>query len=224
MHLKKSRQFGRFLRPLVRTLKRPFVARRKSRPVDQVHLALVIPLNDEVAEHLTKIQIEIFRKYGYNPGLDAYPHITLKMGFPVKHLAPFEDYMEYLASRITPFEISTGGFDFFDDGIMFLGVESNPQLERIRQEILADLSEKHGIMPETVEGAQFRFHVTLAYGLSNKEFAELRESYASRHLQFTFTARHIDLFCHTGQQWVTCKRAVFRGADPIALKTSSRSS
>lgn len=198
------------LRRMLWSLRSRLSAHRRSAPLDLVQLALVIPLGDEVAHHSTQVQIEILRKYGHNPGLDAYPHITLKMGFPAKDIAPIAEWTEHLANGISPFDISIRNFDFFDEGIMFLDVESNPELEKLRQRILTDLAEKYGIKSEVVEGPQFRFHVTLAYGLTCQQFAEIRKSYASRQIEFKFQAKHIDLFCHTGRQWVTYHRTALR--------------
>ena len=171
-----------------------------------MQLAFVIPLDDAGSHLTTALQLDILRQFGYNPGLDAPPHITLKMGFSAISSAPFESYLDQLVSGVAPFEISIKNFNCFDEGILFLDVESSPTLERLRQRILKDLSEFHGICAESVEGPDFRFHVTLAYGFSKQEFARLRDSHASREIHFNFTARHIDLFCHTGDHWVTYKR------------------
>jgi 2'-5' RNA ligase len=118
--------------------------------------------------------------------------------------------VEKLAGEIPPFEITVKDFDSFDDGILFLNVEKNGTLENLRQRILAELSTNHGVRAEPIEGGQFRFHITLAYGFSPSEFQTLRKAYASREMRFMFRATHIDLFCHTGQQWVTYAHALLR--------------
>lgn len=200
-------RFMRFLRPLASGVVRSLTGEERRRGRDGFQLAIVIPLADEAGHDATKLQIEILRKYGRNPGLDAWPHITLKMGFTATDTAPFENYIGQLAGEVPPFEISIKNFDFFDEGILFLDVEDNPALEKLRQRVLSDLSELYGIQAEAIEGGRFRFHVTLAYGLSSRDFGEMQKSYASRQIQFKFKARHIDLFCHAGQQWVTLKSA-----------------
>ena len=183
---------------------------RRSGPVDQVHLAVVIPLGEEAAHQATGLQIEILRKFGYNPGLDAYPHITLKMGFDVTEIAPFEALLDRIASEVCPFDITVGGFDSFEEGILFLDVEPNSALEKLRQRVLAELSAEHGVKPAAIEGAQFRFHVTVAHGFTRRDFDELKRSYASRKIALNFTACRLALFCHTGHHWVCCKQAVLR--------------
>ncbi|MEO8615754.1 MAG: 2'-5' RNA ligase family protein [Luteolibacter sp.] len=214
-------QIRKLLRSSLRALSRPFASGRCARPLDALPLALVIPLDGDVADEVTRLQVGILRKYGRNPGLEAPPHITLKLGFNVTDSAPFEEYLAQLGGEIYPFEIVINGFDFFDEGILFLDVEPSPELEKLRQRILCELAERWGIQAQPIEDSRFRFHVTLAYGLSNREFAELRKSFASRALQFKFSARHIDMFCHTGQHWVTLKRTNLRGcANPSTSTTA----
>ncbi len=180
---------------------------RQPGPVERVHLAVVIPLGAEAAHLATGLQIEILRKYGYNPGLDAYPHITLKMGFDVTEIAPFEALVEKIASGVRPFEITVRNFSSFEEGILFLDVEPCNALEQLRQQILAELSASHGIRPLEIEGPQFHFHVTLAHGFTRHEFDELRKSHVTRKVELKFTARQLALFCHTGSHWVCCKQA-----------------
>lgn len=212
-----SKYLGRSMRALARALGRPFAGRNYSRPMDQVQLAVVIPLADQTACEVTKLQVEILRKYGRNPGLEAFPHITLKMGFSAPDIEPFERYVEKLADEVPPFEITVKDFDTFDDGILFLNVEPNAILENLRQRILVELSANHGVQAQLIEGSQFRFHISLAYGLSSSEFETLRKSYATREMRFMFRASHIDLFCHTRQQWVSYAHASLQGG-PDSVK------
>ena len=202
---------GRLLGGLRRRLRRAMSHLGCIRPANRVQLALVIPLDDELAGEVTKLQVEIQRKYGRNPGLEAFPHITLKMGFGATDIAPFEKFARKLAAEVPPLQISVKDFDSFDDGILFLNVEPNATLENLRQRILSELSVDHGVRAEWVEGPQFRFHITLAYGLSAHEFEELRSSYATRETRFEFRASHLDLFCYTGQQWVSYAHAELQG-------------
>ncbi len=189
--------------------------RKRFDSIRELQLALVIPLSDECSHLATRIQVEILQRYGHNPGLDSFPHITLKMGFAANDIEPFAEYLDRLASEVAPFAISIKNFDCFDEGILFLNVESNPALENLRQRILRDMSGLYGIHAESVEGPDFRFHVTLAHGLSQREFEDLRRTYATGEIKFQFTANKIDLFYHTGNHWVTYKRARMVGKKPI---------
>lgn len=201
----------RLLRTSARVIKRAFSGPQIAGESLPAQLALVIPLDDASAHDCTRLQIDILRKYGSNPALEAHPHITLKLGFSASETEPFEEYLEELGDAIAPFEIAIRNFDFFDEGIMFLDLEPNSTLEKLRQRILSDLAERYGIQAHAIEDERFRFHVTLAYGLPRRTFDDLRESFVSRRVDFKFNAHRIDLFYHTGHQWVTYKRAALRG-------------
>ncbi len=201
-------------------LLRDFASSLLRRRSGRMQLAIVIPLNDETSRYCHRIQTDIQREYGRNPGLDARPHITLKMGFPARETAAFEDFVEQVAAGTAPFDIELHDFGFFDEGILFLDVVPGSELERLRQRVLAGLLEQHGVRPEVVEGPQFHFHVTLAYGLAKPDFAALRKSFSKRELRLDFRASHIELFLHTGSEWETCKRAPLLGGSPTYPKPS----
>lgn len=171
-------------------------------------IAYVILVSDEVHNYMSRLQIDILKEYGMNPGLKASPHITLKLGFQVSGIEPFERYFDKLVSEIETFEICIVGIGFFDEGIIFMDVEHSPQLERLRRRILKDLSEQHGVEPYPLEGDRYRFHATLAYGLSNRDFARARRALKDVKIEFRFALDTLALFCHTGDEWITYKRAM----------------
>ncbi len=181
-------------------------------PLATLPLAVVIPLDDAASEFATRVKLDLLRKYGRNPGLDSVPHLSLKMGFAVADPEPIAQSVDRLAGGTEPFEIRLRDYGFFDEGILFLDTVPEPKLEALRQCVLAELRENHGIEALPVEGAGFHFHVTLAYGYRPREFGEIRQDFRQRKADLTFTARHLELFCHTGLQWVTYHRARFRDA------------
>jgi 2'-5' RNA ligase len=220
-NIAKQLGIGRLARSGVRLLRHTLAAHAKSGPMEQLHLALVIPLEGPFARELTKLQLGIMRKYGHNPGLEAPPHITLKMGFDATNTEPFEQYLEQLASEVTAFEITAKNFDSFDEGIFFMNVESSGPLEKLRQRILTDLSGSHGIQPEFIEGSQFRFHITLAYGLNRRDFAELVKTHATCEMNFRWIARRMDLLCFTGRNWVSCHHAFLQESNGCSSSKST---
>ena len=171
-----------------------------------MQLAIIIPLPDEIAHQVVKLQFSILRKYGTHEGLESQPHITLKMGFPATDIESAVTFLEQQAARMTAMELEIDGFDTFDEGILFLDVKPNPALETVRQELLRDLESALGFAPLPIEGPGFRFHVTVAAGLPAREFGRLRDEFKTRRMNYQFMARHIDLICHTGSHWVLCRR------------------
>jgi 2'-5' RNA ligase len=197
-----------------KTILRRFVGRlraaawrlcRRSDP-DQMQLAIVIPLPDDIAHEVVKLQFSIFKRFGIHDGLESQPHVTLKMGFPATDMTSSIAFLEEQAARMTPMPIEIDGFDTFDEGILFLDVKPNPALETTRQGLLRDLQSKLGFAPLPVEGPGFRFHVTVAAALPARDFNRLRDEFKDRRMSFHFMARHVDLLCHTGSHWVLCRR------------------
>jgi len=184
-----------------------------ARDASQMQLAIVIPLPDEIAHEVVKLQFAILRQYGTHEGLESQPHITLKMGFPATNIGKAEAFLEQQAARMTPLLLEIDGFDTFDEGILFLDVKPNPPLETMRQGLLRDLKSALGFAPLPIEGSGFRFHVTVAAGLPALEFGRLRDEFKNRQMSFQFTARHLDLICHTGSHWVLCRRLCLAKTD-----------
>ena len=170
-------------------------------------VAYVILMSDEIHNIITKWQINILDKYGTNSGLTAMPHLTLKLGFEVTCLDQYEKYFDNLVKDIEPFEICVNGINKFEDGIIFVDVEKNPRLDQLRRRILNDLHQQFGVKPYRLEGDQFRFHVTLAYGLPISNFIKAYEELKIRPIQASFMLSKMSLFCHSGENWVSYKQA-----------------
>ncbi|MGH7184351.1 MAG: 2'-5' RNA ligase family protein [Nitrospiraceae bacterium] len=178
--------------------------------VRTLEVAYVILLDDKAHNYMSKLEIELFKQYGPHEGLKATPHITLKLGFHVSDLEPFERYFDKLVTEIEPCEIYIKNIGFFDDmGIIFMDVVHTQQLERLRRRILSDLSEQHGIKPYPLEGDQYHFHATLAY-LSKHDFVRARRDLENTKVEFRFMLDTLGLICHTGGGWVTYKRTRLR--------------
>jgi 2'-5' RNA ligase len=179
----------------------------RSDPLKTWEIAFVILVSDEVHNYMSRLQIDILRRFGVNPGLKAIPHITIKMGFKVADIEPFVRYFDELTGNIDPFEIRVKGIGSFDEGIIFMDVEKNPKLEKLRQRVLGDLSAKYGIQPCLVEDDRFHYHATLAYDLPKDDFINARQALKDTKDEFHFVADTFALFCHTGDEWIAYKRA-----------------
>ena len=194
------------LKRIVRSLRAAGRSLCSERGAGPMQLAIVIPLPDEIAHKVVKLQFSILRQYGTHEGLESQPHITLKMGFPATDIGSAVTFLEQQAARTTPMLLEIDGFDTFDEGILFLDVKPNPALETMRHGLLRDLRSALGFAPLPIEGPGFRFHVTVAAGLPAREFERLRDEFKTRRISFQFMARHMDLICHTGAHWVLCRR------------------
>jgi 2'-5' RNA ligase len=201
---------------LSRIVRRLRAAGRKwcmERDAGPMQLAIVIPLPDEIAHEVVKLQFSIFKQHGKHDGLESQPHITLKMGFPANDIDAAVTFLEQVAARMNSIPIEIDGFDTFDEGILFLDVKPNPALETMRQELLRDLKSALGFAPLPIEGKCFRFHVTVAAGLPARDFERLRDDFKAQRIGYQFMARHVDLLCHTGSHWVQCRRLSLASTD-----------
>lgn len=174
-------------------------------------IAYVIFVSDEIHNYMTKLQYDILRRYGPNPGIRSTPHITLKLGFQVSNIEPFERYFDELVRETEPFEITVRNIGFFDEGIVFMDVEHTPPLDRLRRRILSDLAARFDIQPYPLEGDGYRFHATVAYGMAPQDFAAARASLGDLRVDFRFALKTLGMLCQTGDdsyEWMTYKRAV----------------
>jgi 2'-5' RNA ligase len=178
-----------------------------------VEIAWVLPVSNEAGNHVRKLQFGILDRYGVNDGVKASPHVTVKMGYSIKlsDIESYSGYLEEVARETAPFEISIKGLGFFDEGIVFLGVENTDRLESFRRKMLVDLSKRFGIEPYPIEVDHFRFHVTLARGLSKGDIRNAYRDLEGQEPEFHFASDVLELVCYTGDQWVTYRRAKLCG-------------
>lgn len=179
---------------------------QRSRQGRTFELAYVILVSDEVHNYMSKLEIDLMKQYGAHEGLKAPPHITLKLGFHVTDIEPFERYFDELVHTIEPFEVCVKDFGFFDEaGIVYMDVVHTPELDSLRRRIVNDLSLQHGIKPNDLEGDQYHFHATLAY-LSKNDFSRARREFEQVKFERRFVVNTLGLICHTGDGWITYKR------------------
>lgn len=196
------RGVSRFVRRAAERL-RGLAGRRRQR----VQVAYAILVGDEVQGLFGELQKNVVDALGATPPLHAVPHITLKLGFDVTAMEPFERYVDELARDVAPFEIRVGGVDFFDEGVVFLDVERSPELDALRHRIVSDLSKRHGVQPYPLEGDVFRYHVTIAYGLSTADLDRARRSLSRATEPHRFALQTLGLLTHDGDRWTTHKQA-----------------
>lgn len=199
------------LRRVVRGLLHRSGLRRAPRP-ETFEVAFAAIVGDDVHNEAAKLKLDILNRYGRNPGIEATPHVTLKLGFPVPidAIGAFEEYFDRLLEDVAPFPVRVKGVGFFDEGIVFLDVEPSPPLDRLRRRIVADLSARHGIPPHRLEGDAYHFHVTAGY-VEPRDLPDARRAFQGKVGESTFTLETLAMLCHTGSEWVTYKRGRLRG-------------
>jgi 2'-5' RNA ligase len=177
-----------------------------------MEIAIVIPLSDEAQNYLVRLQLDILKRFGVNDGLTAHPHITLKLGFRVSDVEPFAQYIEEIAKTTSPFSVTLANFGDFDQRILFQHVQEDFRLDQLRRRIVGDLSEKFGVVPNRLEGDEFKFHVTLAYGMKRSQFLAAKAELSKLKPTRSFRAESLELLCHTGVHWFTYRRSTITAA------------
>jgi 2'-5' RNA ligase len=177
----------------------------------RLEIAFVLPLDDDAHNYMRGLQVGILKRIGATEALTAPPHLTLKLGFKAADPSRFDDYLDELARATPPFEIRLTKFDRFDGGIVFLDVEPNAELDRLRRRVVRELSERFGVEPRPLEGDRFHFHATLAYGLSPRHFASEFERVSRTTPNLRCMMQSMAILCHTGDHWFTYRRARLSG-------------
>lgn len=180
-------------------------------------LAYVIPVGEEAHNQMRRLQLQMLREYGANPGIEVSPHITLKQGFPARALEPFEAYFDRLAAEVEPFEITLKDYGFFDDGVIFLDVVPTQRLDALRRRVVRDLSTEFGVQPNALEDDRYHFHATLQQGLPRASVDRARRVLQGASVELRFSCDTLALLCNTGTGWMTYKRTT------LATRPSRRS-
>ena len=173
--------------------------------------AVVLPLAETSSNWMVRSQIDLLRRRGRNPALEASPHVSLKLGFKVADPEPLAAWLERLARESPPVQLTLRDVGRFEEGIIYVNVVATPELERLRQRVLRDLRTEFGVAPGRFEGDEFRFHATLTYGLPREAVDDELAALRRERVEFRETSRFVDLWLHTGTHWLTYRRAVLSG-------------
>ena len=119
-------------------------------------------------------------------------------------------YLTDLAKDVRPFSVEIQGFGkFTDPGVIFLDVKSNPHLKGLQERIRDDLGKKFGIQPKAIEGAQWKFHSSVALtDLSHDKLVTVWNSISKRKPHFEFTACTLAIFYYLGEDvgWIIIRK------------------
>jgi len=172
-------------------------------------IAYVILLNNEAHNLIRKLQIDIFNQYGMHAGLNATPHITIKLGITVNtsELQKLIEYFDNLVSEIEPFEIKMIGFGYFEEGIVYLDIEQDEILKNIRNKTLEGLQNIFGIKPYPIEGDNYHFHATLLHGLPKKYLKNIYKDLTGKFIEFKFVPDTFGILCLLNGRWIVYKKS-----------------
>lgn len=182
-----------------------FRYRKQDRPGERL-VGFVILLNNEIHNFIRNLQVTKIAPCESDFGIAETPHITVKQGFHVDGVEPYEQYFDKLAAQIEPFEISVKGIGFFDQGVVFLDVEQDVRLENLRTQVIGDLGRQFNVVPNEFEDDRYHFHATMAYGLKDEALKTAREVLEDVEVDFRFVFDTLGIFYYTSDGWIVYKR------------------
>lgn len=160
------------------------------------------------------LEVELLLADNSEAGLTQDPHVTIKRPFVIdsRDLAVFINYLEVLAARVSPFDLTFQGIGFFGTSTLYLKVKTNKKLTALHEMILADLR-KLGVLPHAFEGPNVIFHSTLAMDLSESQFKIASAILEKKpKICMSFTIAEIGLFLNVEghNSWVVIARRQIR--------------
>ncbi|MEL7120977.1 MAG: 2'-5' RNA ligase family protein [Bacteroidota bacterium] len=167
----------------------------------QIGFALL--LNNEVFNFVRTLQLELHLELGVHLSRQP-PHITIKSPFEASNITPFVAYLEKIAQTTSPFEITIDGFGNFGNQVLFLEVLENPTLTQLHHTIINDFQQAFMIAPDQYEGANVKFHVSIA-GFNETELFQQAQEYISAHkAEFSLQINQLGIFYYLGpgQSWI----------------------
>lgn len=164
-------------------------------------IAIVAPdkINDQVLVYKKYME----QHYGCKVALRSPAHITLAPPFSMK--AENEDelskYLQQFSSTQKSFSIRVNNFDNFKPRVLFLHVEPDGPLLKLKEELdeyLLSLKK----FPVKKEERPFHPHITIANrDLHKKDFPKAWDYFQNLSYSITFTADSISLLKHNNISW-----------------------
>lgn len=165
-----------------------------------------------VQDEVYSVKQAIYQKYGTKGALRSPGHITLFMPFKAKDgkLQQVKSSLKDLACGLPSFNIQLNGFQSFEPRVVYIGVDSNPFLEALHQQVERSMKELH-FDTGTYKNRGFTPHVTVAFrDLKKPVFKEVWDEYRDQPFKETFEAEAITLFEHTGKEWKVAESFPFQ--------------
>ncbi len=157
-------------------------------------------LNKKILQFKNHMKAE----FGCTIALKSPAHITLVPPFWFENVREKELLNALLSfwSELEPFEINLGGFDHFNQRVLFVSVDRNPELKRLKEELELHLTFS---FPGVIEADHRRFHphVTIASrDMQHAHFVKAWAFYSKKEFREQFIAENVSLLKLVEGKWV----------------------
>lgn len=177
-----------------------------------------------VRNYVRAAEVRIAERYGEHHGLAQPPHVMFKRAFPVDSIEPYERYFERLVSEIEPFEIVVRAVAAFETPlVVYLDLVQDPRLKALQNRVLSELAPL-GVRPAPFEDDRpvpYQFHLTVAYGMSAEDHADLLR-WLPEPPELRFMVDRLAMFVYTGSdelnEWTSGYGITYREAEVPAAR------
>lgn len=163
-------------------------------------------VDNEIHNYSRKLAFDFDRKY--NTGFIAAKlpqHITLGPVFEVKNLEEVEEFFDYVAENLKPFEVLVTNIDLkiFGDkeegfGVMWMDIKESKELRGLHNTINKYITE-HSL--DTDNNEKYHFHSTIALGEQPASvYKEIFNSITDKEINHECVVNEIALFCTTDNE------------------------
>ena len=163
-------------------------------------VALVPP--EPFFSEVQQIKQDLSATYSTKASLRSPPHITLHMPFNFSESEESRIFSALEKVRFEKFTIVQNGFGAFAPRVIYVQVESSPQLSDLHKLIMKCIRQELKIVKDTYRNEGFKPHMTVAFrDLRPAMFKEAWQVMKDARISSTWEARSFFLLKHNGQQW-----------------------
>ena len=163
-------------------------------------------VDNEIHNYSRKLAFDFDRKY--NTGFIAArlpQHIPLGPVFDVANIEEVEQYFDYVAENLIPFEVLVKDIDlkvFGDEeegfGVMWMDIEESKELRELHNTIYKYITE-HSWNTDYID--EYHFHSTIALGEQPaRVYKEAFKDIPNKKINHNCVINHIALFCTTDSE------------------------
>ncbi len=163
---------------------------------------IAILVEGEAGETITGFKQDAARQFGASRALNSPPHLTLIPPFtlPAEALQALSEVLSgFMAGHPMPV-VRLLNFNCFSPRVIYVDVESNPELSNFQQALETHLEQQLSIRTDRQYG--FHPHVTIAFkDLREAVFPEAWAYFSTQIFAHAFQPPGIALLQHTGSCW-----------------------
>jgi 2'-5' RNA ligase len=172
-------------------------------PEASLYFLALLPPNP-IAHDVQCFKEVIAEKFQSKAALRSPPHITLHMPFrwPESKLQRLSKVFDQFFSKISWMEVRVNGFGAFTPRVIYINVESSPDLTLIQQQLSTLMSVKLSIYNSNYKNRPFRPHMTIGFrDLQKPMFYQAWEYFEHQTFEATFRVNEVTLLKHNGLFW-----------------------